>query len=51
MVSRDRKRIDHISNEEVLAELKRVALIFENKYFGKRDFDQQSTVCKSLRLS
>jgi hypothetical protein len=50
MISKGRTRIDHISKDVVLGELRRIGLIFENQYFGKRDFDQHSTLCKSTKV-
>lgn len=50
MIEFERKRIDSISDEEVISELKRISDIFDGKYFRKREFDLHSLTCKSTKV-
>jgi hypothetical protein len=50
MAEFERKRIDFISREKVIKELKKVAQIFNYQYFKKRDFDKHSVSCKSTKV-
>ena len=44
--SLDRHRIDKISKEEMVSELKRVAEFYDFRRFSGREFDNVSTLCK-----
>jgi hypothetical protein len=44
--SLDRHRIDKISKEEMVSELKRVAEFYDFRRFSGREFDIVSTLCK-----
>jgi hypothetical protein len=50
MDSFERKRIDYISKDDVLAELRRVADIYYGQYFGRREFDKNSQLCKGSKV-
>ena len=50
MMNFDRKRIDFITHEQVINELKKVSSIFQGQYFGKREFDKNTTSCKSTKV-
>jgi len=43
----ERNRSDKIPKEKIIAELQRVAKIYNFKRFGKREYDKVATVCKS----
>lgn len=45
-----RKRIDYLPKEKIKEELEKVAKIFDNKYFRKKDFDFHSRYCKSTKV-
>lgn len=45
-----RKRIDYISHDLVINELRRVAALYNGAYFKKRDFDVNSLTCKSSKV-
>lgn len=47
-----RSRIDKYPTEKIIIELRRVASLYGNRYFSRREFDEKATECKgSLVLS
>jgi hypothetical protein len=42
----ERPRVNQYPTEKIIAELRRVASFYGNRYFSRREFDEKATECK-----